>query len=98
MIRSLFGAMVAAILATAGSALPAQAADDSFCKDYAQVAAKQFLAAEKHERCEAYLREAPDRWNNNYKHHYEWCRGVNRDAAWAERNHRKHDLEKCTHR
>ena len=98
MIRSSFGVMVAGILVTAGSAQSVQAADDAFCKDYAQAAAKQFLAAEKHERCEGYLREAPDRWNNNFKHHYEWCRGASRDAAWAERNHRKAALEKCAHR
>jgi len=92
-VRLLFGAVLAA-----GTALSAQAADDAFCKDYARAAARQFLTAEKHQRCEVFLRESPDRWNNNYKKHYEWCRGVSRDAAWAERNDRKHALERCTRR
>ncbi len=92
--RSLFGAMAVAILAGSGAA---QAADDSFCKDYARAAVNQFRTAEKHERCDRFLREG-SRWSAEWRNHYDWCRGVKRDAAWAERNTRKREIEECTRR
>ena len=86
-----------AVLA-AGASFAAQAADDSFCKDYARAAVSQFRTAEKHERCEHHLRTEGARWSNNYRAHYDWCRGVKREIAWGERNARKHALARCAHR
>ena len=90
--------ITAALVAGASFAVAAQAADDNFCKDYAKAAVNQFHTAGKHERCEHHIRDEGARWSNNYKAHYEWCRGVKREAAWEERNARKHAIERCTHR
>jgi len=91
-------AIGAALAAGASFSTAVHAADDSFCKDYAKAAVNQFHSAEKHERCEHHLRDEAARWSNNYRAHYDWCRGVKRDAAWEERNARKHELERCAHR
>lgn len=96
-IRSVLG-MTVALAVTASFAVAAHAADDHFCKDYARAAVNQFRTAEKHERCEHHLRDEGARWSNNYRAHYDWCRGVNREAAWEERNARKHALQRCTRR
>ena len=97
-IRVSLHTLAAAIVATAGAVFPANAADDTFCKDYARAAVNQFRSAEKHERCEGYLRNEQDRWHADWRAHYDWCRGVNRDKAWSERNRRKHELERCARR
>jgi hypothetical protein len=97
-IKSMFGTTAAAIVAAVAFAVPAQAADETFCRDYARAAVNQFRSAEKHERCDHYLRDNRDRWNANYRAHYDWCRDVNRAAAWEERNHRKHALQNCSRR
>ena len=90
---------VTAALAVGGSvAVTADAADDSFCRDYARAAVNQFRTAEKYGRCEHHLRDEGSRWSNNYRAHYDWCRGVRREAAWEERNARKYALERCAHR
>lgn len=90
--------MTAALAAGASFAVAAHAADDRFCKDYARAAVNQFRTAERHERCEHRLRNEGARWSNNYRAHYDWCRGVKREAAWEERNARKHALERCARR
>ena len=90
--------ITAALAAGASFAVAANAADENFCKDYARAAVNQFRTAEKHERCEHHLRDEGARWSNNYRAHYEWCRGVKRDAAWQERNARKYALERCSRR
>jgi|ERR1017187_61414 hypothetical protein len=95
--RLLFSAAVIAILANAGAISSAQAADDAFCKDYARTAVNQFRAAASHDRCDVHRRDA-GRWQADWRAHYDWCRGVNRDTAWAERNARKRALEQCTRR
>ena len=95
--RLLFRAVVIAILASAGAISSAQAADDVFCKDYARVAVNQFRSAASHDRCEVHRRNT-GRWQADWRAHYDWCRGVNRDTAWAERNARKRALDQCTHR
>jgi hypothetical protein len=92
--RSLFGALAVAILGGSGTA---QAADDAFCKDYARAAVNQFRTVEKHERCDRFVREGA-RWSADWRAHYDWCRGVKRDVAWAERNTRKREIEACTRR
>jgi len=90
--------MTAALSAGATFAVAARAADEQFCKDYARAAVNQFRTAEKHERCEHHLRDEGSRWSNNYRAHYDWCRGVRREAAREERNARKHALERCARR
>jgi len=90
--------MTAALAAGAGFALAANAADENFCKDYARAAVNQVRSAEKHERCEHHLRNEGERWTRNYRAHYDWCRGVRREAAWEERNARKYALERCARR
>ena len=95
--RYLFGATVIAVMASFTVISPARAADDAFCKDYARAAVSQYETATKHGRCEGFLRNA-DRWHADWRAHYDWCRGVNRDKAWFERNERKRALEGCTRR
>jgi len=90
--------MTAALAVGAGFALAANAADENFCKDYARAAVNQVRSAEKHERCEHHLRNEGERWTRNYRAHYDWCRGVRREAAWEERNARKYALERCARR
>jgi hypothetical protein len=91
--RHALAATTAALLA--GASLPAAAADDNFCREYARTAMNQLRSAEKHRRCEHFLRDQPARWSGDYKAHYEWCRTVKRDQAWNERNIRKRELERC---
>jgi hypothetical protein len=95
--RLLFRTVMIAILANAGAISSVQAANDAFCKDYARAAVNQYRSAANHDRCAAYLRDA-GRWQADWRAHYDWCRGVDRDNAWAERNARKHALEQCTRR
>jgi hypothetical protein len=95
--RHALAATTAALLAAAAS-LPALAADETFCRDYARAAMNQLRSAEKHPRCEHFLRDQPDRWTGDYKKHYEWCRTIRRDQAWSERNIRKRELVRCERR
>jgi hypothetical protein len=95
--RLFFGAAAIAIFLSAAGISSAQAADDAFCKDYARAAVNQNRSAASHARCEAFRRDG-NRWHADWRAHYDWCRGVNRDKAWAERNARKRALEECTRR
>jgi hypothetical protein len=95
--RNALVAMSAAFLVTAVS-LSARAADDTFCKEYARAAMIQLHNAEKHPRCDHFLRDQPDRWTGDYRKHYEWCRTVKRDQAASERNIRRRELERCDRR
>ena len=95
--RLLFGAVAVAILVSSDAISPAQAADDAFCKDYARAAVNQYRSATSHDRCAGFLRDEA-RWQANWRAHYDWCRGVRRDEAWAERNARKRAIEQCTRR
>jgi hypothetical protein len=95
--RHAFVATTAALLALSAS-LPAAAADEPFCRDYARAAMNQLRSAEKHPRCEHFLRDQPDRWTGDYRKHYDWCRTVRRDQASSERNIRKRELIRCERR
>lgn len=94
-IRTLLPGLAIALLAAAPVA---QAADHEFCRDYAESAIRQLHHAEHHDRCFRFLRDNPARWQDNYKGHYEWCRGVSRDDAWRERNARSDALHECGER
>ena len=59
--RSVFAAAIVAIVA-AGSMPAALAADDAFCKDYARAAVNQVHSADKHRRCEGFIRANEARW------------------------------------
>ena len=91
-------ALAAAALLAVAASLPAAAADDAFCKDYARAAMNQLRTAEKSRRCEHFLNDQPERWTGDYRKHYDWCRTVKRDQAWSERNIRKRELERCERR
>jgi hypothetical protein len=95
--RLLFSAVAVAILVSSDAISSAQAADDTFCKDYARAAVNQYRTAASHDRCAGHLRDEA-RWQANWRAHYDWCRGVRRDEAWVERNARKHAIEQCTRR
>ena len=89
--------MVVAIAALAGLSATtiASAADERFCDEYAHAAVNQFRSAEHHYRCEGFMRREPARWQPDFRAHYDWCRGVSRDAAWDERNARTRALDIC---
>jgi hypothetical protein len=70
----------------------AQAAGPDFCHDYAIAALRQVHAAMDVPACHPF---APPRWSTDYHVHYDWCRGADRDAAWAERDARAHHLRDC---
>ena len=87
--------LFAATCLIATAAPPVHAADHEFCRDYAESAVRQFHYAERLERCVDYLRVDRNRWQDNFKAHYDWCRGVSRDAAWQQRRLRTEALESC---
>lgn len=95
--RTLVSVLSASLLCAAITPI-AQAADHEFCKDYAEAAIRQLHHAEHHDRCHRYIRENPARWQDNFKGHYDWCRGVSRDQAWGERNARSGALHECGER
>ena len=73
------------------------AAGHEFCEDYAHDAVRQAKDAARHERCRYLFKEGP-RWNEDYRPHYDWCRGVDRHQADEERNARRRSLERCLDR
>ena len=100
--------VVAALLFGSGGAYTAQAADPDFCHDYARQAVIQFNRSLEHHRCGRMIvaqriadhrSEADDaaRWSADYRHHYDWCRGVDRDKARSEGIGRLDILSACEH-
>ena len=85
-----------AILMLTASASPAAAAGEGFCHDYARAAVNQVRGALNNRRCTFHM-ENESRWSSDPKTHYEWCRGVSREQANAERDARKEMLEHCAH-
>ena len=75
----------------------ANAASHEFCEDYARSAVNQAKDAARHERCRYLFKEGP-RWNEDYRPHYDWCRGVDRHAADDERRARRRSLDRCLDR
>jgi len=75
---------------------PAPFSDEGFCRDYATAAVRQ--AHEAHERfaCERGI-DNPARWSEDFRVHYNWCRGVAPQLAQSERDIRTHYLNECTH-
>jgi hypothetical protein len=94
MSKSLF-ICAAAVVVLASSSV--QAADEEFCKEYARAAIAQLHEAENHERCDAFRRRDPARWQPDFRAHYEWCRNVRRDDAIIERSERSRALDHCAH-
>jgi hypothetical protein len=94
-----FKIMQAAAVAVGLSMLTpyASAAPREFCEDYASSGVRQAKDAARHERCRYLFKEGP-RWNEDYRAHYDWCRGVDRRAADDERNARSRSLERCLDR
>ena len=85
-------------MAGLGATSAARAADHEFCEDYARSAISQYHEALRHDRCDHYIRENPGRWQDNYRAHYDWCRGRPRDQAEGERMERTHALDRCAER
>ena len=86
-----------AILILAGSATAASAADPGFCRDYARAAVRQTRGADSHMRCIRHVDNNQSRWSTDFRHHYEWCLGVHREDADAERDARMRTLDRCAH-
>ena len=86
---------VAILAACALAAPPAFAADPEFCEEYARAAVHQAERARESPYCE-HGAHGP-RWSLDYRDHYEWCRGVHRRDAEAERDIRHEHLEACRH-
>jgi len=89
--RVFFAAATIAVLTSS----TVRAADEGFCRDYARVAVEQGHRAERHGRCDRARRENPARWQTDFRRHYDWCRGVHRDNADAQRAERDLTLEHC---
>jgi hypothetical protein len=88
---------VASAAALVGAASQAVAAPPEFCERYAHDAVRQNHEARDHERCRDAIRDqnAPGRWSDDYRAHYDWCRGVSREQADAERAARADTLRMC---
>jgi hypothetical protein len=98
--------VVAALLFGFGAAYTAQAADPAFCHQYAQQAVIQFQRSLVHHRCGRMIvaqriadrrSEADDavRWSPDLRHHYDWCRSVDRNKARSEGIGRQDILVAC---
>lgn len=80
------------IVVGAGSA--ASAADREFCHDYSNAALRQVRAALSNRRC-TFRMENETRWSSDGRTHFEWCKGVSRQDANAERDARRRMLDHC---
>jgi hypothetical protein len=93
MARNLSVAGVA--LALCFSGLPeVQAADRTFCEQYAQAALVQVRGGLNNRACAGGIKGA--RWSSDFKVHYDWCLGASSQAAGAERDARTAQLKACT--
>ena len=79
----------------AGAAVPVQAADRGFCRDYAHAALNQVHGAMSHGRCRRDVDLSQTRWSTDYHVHFDWCRGVSPDQANGERDARRNILDHC---
>jgi hypothetical protein len=86
--------MVSGILAASGVAVSARAASPDFCRDYARAATTQYREAAEHRRCADQVQDSA-RWSPDFRHHFDWCRGVDRDQAQTERDARTQVLNDC---
>ena len=73
----------------------ASAADRGFCRDYTRAALRQVRAALSHPRCDWRVDNNPARWSTDGRSHFDWCLGVDRDQADAEREARRRTLDHC---
>ncbi|MEO8383935.1 MAG: hypothetical protein ABI583_01735 [Betaproteobacteria bacterium] len=87
-----------AAIATSIGISSAQAADEGYCKEYASTAINQRKMADRHRRCDGYLRDDPNRWTSNWRDHFNWCRENRRDDVRDERAKRTRILDKCSRR
>ena len=91
----LMGALASgAVLAFALGSV-ANAADDGFCRAYAQAAVREVNHALEHGRCRDQM-QGP-RWSTDWRSHFAWCRHVSRDTAAGENEARRETLEACHH-
>ena len=88
-------AIVASLILSASLPIKAQAADPRFCDDYARATLRQIDVAE-HE-CGNLATPDNPRWSGGYRHHYDWCRGVDREKARSESIGRLDILSACEH-
>ena len=89
-------ALSTTILLLGGFHGSASAADPEFCREYARTAVEQFREAEHRESCNHLLGRGG--WSGDFRAHFEWCRGANRETAWHERESRNRHLDECSHR
>ena len=81
------GAVAPSLASSAGAASP------GFCRDYAGAALRQVRGAMSHTACYSEVHGA--RWSNDWRIHFDWCRGVDRVDAASEREARRETLEDC---
>ena len=86
------------LMASSVAVSSAQAAGEDFCRDYARAAVRQVRGADMHRRCDWRVDNNPARWSTDWRAHFDWCRGVTREQADAERDARTRTLERCAHR
>jgi len=90
--RHIFALAAAGALAL-GLASSASAANPGFCRDYAGAALRQVRGAWSHPACRSQLQGA--RWSDEWRVHFDWCCGVDRDQAASEREARRETLQDC---
>ncbi len=93
-IRMLTIAVFGAAVALTGAVSQASAAPERFCERYAREAVRQNDEARRHRSCEDRLRD-PARWQSDFRHHYDWCRGVSEAEANRETEIRARVLREC---
>ena len=92
--------VTAGLLAALGSASTADAAGESFCRDYARAAVRQVHAVTDSGHCEWIVRQDSDagRWSTDWRSHYNWCLGASYDRANSEREARHRAVDRCMRR
>ncbi len=89
----------AAVLgATAMSPIMAQAADRDFCRAYTDMALRQAANARQSRFCARQISREPERWSQDPRTHFDWCRRTDRRDVEAERFYRSGFLRDCQRR
>jgi len=71
----------------------AQAAPPDFCRDYARSAVEQTHRGFSIPYCARGMNGG--RWSEDFRGHFDWCRGVSFEDADREREARHRYLERC---
>ncbi len=96
MSRRWIWASIAGAALCVGAVSASSAADSGFCRGYARAAVREVNEALEHRSCREMIAGQGDRWSTDWRVHYGWCRGVDRDQAENENDARHETLSQCS--